>query len=93
MSKTGENTTSITANDSALLNGSHVDKETPQRSDTDRVRNEVDKIVATVETRIHDAVLAAMESVVIPIVERVKKSVSLCNSLSLSIPFCRRCRG
>ena len=43
--------------------------QTLQRPVADRVRSEVDKVVTTVETKIHYATLAALDSLVISKVE------------------------
>ena len=47
------------------LNGSQIDLQALQRSTADRVLSELDNGVATVETRVYDAILAAMNSLVI----------------------------
>ena len=75
-SLTGKNVAFNNTNHSVLANGSQVDIRTFERSITNKVLNEVDNVVATVETRVHDAILSAMEGLVLPRVELAMKSVN-----------------
>ena len=50
--------------------------QTLERTLTNKVLSEVDNVVATVATKIHDAILAAMDSFVISRVELAMKSVN-----------------
>ena len=51
--------------------------ETFEKSITGKVHSEADSLVATVETRVHDAFLAAMDSLVIPRVQLALKLVNV----------------
>ena len=50
--------------------------QTLKRSLTNKVLSDVDNVVATVATKLHDAILAAMDSLVVPRVELAMKSVN-----------------
>ena len=76
MSGTGEKVTSNNANHSAPVNDFHVYIHTPERKNTGRVRSEVDNVMVTVKTRVHDAILTAMESLISSRVELAMKSVN-----------------
>ena len=54
------------ADNSIQVIESQVDVHTIERNIADKVRSEVDSVMTKVETRVHDAVLTAMESLVIP---------------------------
>ena len=73
---TGENANSDNANHSARVNASQVVLHTLKRSITDRVRCEVDSVMSTVETRLDDAILIAMENLVILSEEIAMKPVN-----------------
>ena len=47
-----------------------------ERNISDRVHGEVDNVVAEDETRVHDAFLTAVESLVVPRVEVAMKSIN-----------------
>ena len=53
-----------------------MDTQAIERNFTDRVHGEVDNVVAEDETRVHDAILTAMESLVVPRVEVAMKSIN-----------------
>ena len=61
-----ENVVSSGTNHLTLVNGSQIDEQTLEQSITDRVPCEVNNVVATVETAIHDSILAPMDTLVIP---------------------------
>ena len=71
---TGEHVTSNYANPSASVNGSQVDIHTLEGRFTGRVRNELDNIMVKVGTRVHDAILTAMESLVVSRVKLAMKT-------------------
>ena len=74
---TTENATSNNANHSSSVEGSQVDVQILERNITGRIRNQVDNVVATVETRVHEAILSALESLVNQKVDLAIKLVNL----------------
>ena len=69
----GSNSTNL----SIPINGSEVDMQSIERSITDRVCCEVDNMVVTVDTRVHDAILASMDCLIISRVDLAMKSVDV----------------
>ena len=76
-SMTKENVTSKNSNNSAPVISLYEDVHTLEKIITGRVRNEVDSVMATVETRVHDAILNAMDTLVFPGVDLAMKSVNV----------------
>ena len=64
------NITLNNANNSTQVNGSQVDMYTLERNFVCKVRIEVVTVMTTVEARVHDAVLTAIENLGIPRAER-----------------------
>ena len=58
----GEKVASGNTNHSIPVDSSQVHMRTFERAITKTVRNEVDIAISTVETRVHDTILAAMDS-------------------------------
>ena len=58
------------------VKGSEVDVHTLEKNIVNKVRSEVDSVMTTVETRVQDAVMTAMENLVIPTVEFAMKSAN-----------------
>ena len=58
----GEKVTSGNTNHSIPVDSSQVHMQKFERTITRTVRTEVDHEISTVETRVHDAILAAMDS-------------------------------
>ena len=71
-----KNSTFGGANHIIPVNRSQVDMQTLERSVTGRMLTEVDNAIATVHARVHDASLAWMESLVIPMKELAIKSMN-----------------
>ena len=63
---TDENVTLKEAIHSAPVNGSQVDLHTLQRNNTNRVRGGVENVMATVEIRVREKTLNAIECLIIP---------------------------
>ena len=70
-------------NNTTEINYPQVDMHTLEEHIVSKVRSEVDSVITTVETRIQDAVLTAIESLVIPSVELAMKSASAFSGQSL----------
>ena len=64
-----KNITLSNANTSTQVYGSQVDMYTLEKNIVNKLRNEVDSVMTTVETRVHDPVLSAIENLVILRVE------------------------
>ena len=64
------------ANNPTQFSGSQVDMYRLEKNIVNDVRREVDSVMTTVEKRVHDAVLTAIESLVIPRIELAMKSVN-----------------
>ena len=71
-----KNMTSNNANDPTQANSSQVDVHTLEKNIVGKVRSEVGNVMAMVQTRVQDAILTAMKSVMIPRVELAIKSVN-----------------
>ena len=71
--------TANNANNSVLVDSPEVDVHTLEKSNTGRVRGEVDSVMAPVATRVHDGVLTALEILVI---HRVELAMELVNESS-----------
>ena len=73
---TGQDIISKNAKNSALVDDSQVDVHTFERSISGKVCSKVDSVMASVKTKVHDAILTAMESLVFPGDELPMKSVN-----------------
>ena len=71
-----EKITSNNAKNPAKGNTSEIDVHTLEKNFANKVRGEVDSVMTTVENRVRDAILTAIESLVIPRVELAMKSVN-----------------
>ena len=58
------------------VNDSQVDMHTLEKNIVSKVRSEVNSVMTTVETRVQDAVLTAIENLLIPRVEVAMKSIN-----------------
>ena len=74
----GESISLNNRNKLTQVSGSQVDMHTLEQIIFNEVRSEVYDVMATVEARIQDAVLTAIESMVIPTIEWAMKSVNAC---------------
>ena len=74
----------INANNSIHVNSSQVDMHTRENNIVNKVRCEVDNLMTSVETRVQDAVLTAMENLVNPRVELAMKSVNASSGRGVS---------
>ena len=54
------------------VNGSQVNMHTLEKNVVGKVKNEMDSVVTTVQTRLKDTVMTAVENLVIPRVELAK---------------------
>ena len=63
-------------NNPAQINYPQVDVHTLEENIVSKVRSEVDNVMTSVETRVQDAVLTAIENLVIPRVELAMKSAN-----------------
>ena len=84
-STNGEIIILINTNNPLQIRGSQVDMQTPEKNITNKVRCEVNIVMTTFEYRKHNAVITAIESLVIPRVERAMKSGILCSGRSVDI--------
>ena len=66
------------------INYPPVDVHTLQENNLSKVRSVVDNVMTSVETRIYDAVLTAIESLLIPRVESGMRSSNALSERSLS---------
>ena len=71
-----QQTTLNNENNSFQVNGSQVDIHTLERNIANKVRSEVDNVMISVKSTVQDAVLTAIENLVIPRVELAMKSVT-----------------
>ena len=62
-----------------------LDKQTPEKSISEKVRIEVEIVVATVETALHEAILSAMDNFVYPRRELATISVCISSTCNFSI--------
>ena len=69
-------TSSDNTNNATQVNYPHVDKHTHEENIVSKVRSEVDYVITSVETRVQDMVLTAIDNLVIPIVELAMKSTN-----------------
>ena len=69
-------TPSDNASNPAQFNYSQVDVHTLEENFVSKVRSEVDNVMTSVETNVQDAVLTAIENLVIPRVELAMKSAN-----------------
>ena len=65
------------------VNSPQVDMHTPEENIVSKVRSDVDNVVTTVKTRVQDAVLTAIENLVIPGVELAMKSANASSGRSV----------
>ena len=75
-SVTHRGTSSDNTNNVTQVNYPQVDMNTVEDNFVSKVRSEVDNVLTTVETRVQDAVLTAIENLVIPRVESAMKSTN-----------------
>ena len=71
-----ENITSICTKNPTQVNDSQLYVHTLERSVVNKVRSEVENVITTIETKVRDAILTAIESLVVPGVELAIKSVN-----------------
>ena len=69
-------TSSNNASNPTQINYPQVDVHTVVKNIVSKVRNEVDNVMTSVKTRVQDAVLTAIENLVIPRVELAMKSAN-----------------
>ena len=69
-------TSSDNANNPAQINYPQVDVHTLEEKNVSKMRSEVDNVMISVETRVEDAVLTAIENLVIPSLELAMKSAN-----------------
>ena len=69
-------TSSNDASNPTQINYPQVDVQTAEESIVSKVGSEVDNVVTSVETRVQDAVVTAIENLVIPRVELAMKSAN-----------------
>ena len=74
MNEGHDNANFYNANDSTGESDSQVDLQTLQKNLSGKVRSEMEKVVATVKTGLHEEILTAMEKLVVPSVELVMRS-------------------
>ena len=82
-----ENITLNKTNNSTQVKGSQVVSHTYtfEKNFTKKIRCEVDSVMTTVETSMHDPVLTAIENLVVPTVELSIKSVNTSSARSLDV--------
>ena len=71
-----ESTTLNNVKNLIQVNSSQVDVHTLENNLVNKIRSEVDKVMTSVETRVQDVVLTAIENLVISRVELAMKSVN-----------------
>ena len=72
-----QNNISYETNHPTAESGSQVKMQTLEKSISDKDRGDVENVVATVETRVHEAIIYAMDNLVVPGVELAMKSVDI----------------
>ena len=70
-------TSSDNAGNFAQINNSQADVHTLEENIVGKMRSEVDNVMTSVETRVQDAVLTAIENLVIPRMELAMKSANV----------------
>ena len=76
-------TSSVNANNPTRINYPQVDVHTLELNIVSKVRSEVENVMTSVETRVQDAVLIAIEVLVIPRVELAVKSANMSSERSV----------
>ena len=79
----GETTTLNNINNSIQINGSQVDLHTIEQNIVIKVCSEVNNVMTMVETKIQNAVLTAIENLVIPRVKIAMKSINASSELEV----------
>ena len=74
--KINENVAWKSTNHLIPINGSHINMQAIEIGITDRGRGEIDNAVATIEIKVHDGVLAALDTLVMPRVKQAMRSVN-----------------
>ena len=77
------NTSSDNTNNPTQVNHSQVDVHTLEDYIVSKVQSEVDNVITTIETRVQDALLTAIENLVIPRVELALKSANASSGRSV----------
>ena len=75
--KRHENVHSYEANHSTAESGFQVKMQTLEKNICDKVTSEVENVVATVETRVYEAILSAMDNFVVRRMELAMRSIGI----------------
>ena len=65
-----------TSNDSSIVNGNAMSVKTLERCFNERIDKEMSNIVDTVEDRVQNAILAAIDNIVAPKIELANRSIN-----------------
>ena len=85
MDKAGDSVDPSSANHLINESSSPVDMHILEKSISDRAKSDVENFVAMIETRVHDAILCAMDNLVIPRLELAMKSTDASSTRDPSI--------